>query len=325
MSGLSPAWLVRTALEIPGLALLLMILQYRPAEILNLFQASRAGHPQARYIALAALRKYLIVSGLIVFVMNILILICSLTRIEQIQPGMVTAIIGLCIALLFAYPICGILTRRLEKIYRLPAFSFRVGFGNDRVTLYLLAAVGTIFVLMATITVMTVLRIPLRYLTLPGFRYRAYFQAVKEGEFGVSTLVAPDKLYFKATGGRTRTYDVTDGWITKRYLDGWGEPDDVVVHAHRKPNSSEWESFWRIMYALRIWEWEKSYSPPVGVLIHDGMHWQFSCRLGADQMASSGGNAYPEPGQPGRTTDDGFAIDRLEDALHRLANPPLQK
>lgn len=328
MTGLSPAWLAKTALEIPGLALLLMILQYRPAEIRNLFRLSRAGFPQPRYIALAALRKYFIVSGLIVFVMNILVLLHSLTCLEQLQPGLVTAIIGICIALLFAYPICGIWTRRLKKIYRLPAFSFRVGFGNDRVTLYLAAAIGTILVLMITITTMTVIKIPLRYLTLPGFRYRAYFQAVKEGESGASTLVGPDTLYYKANyapGGSTRTYDVTDGWITERVLGGCRERNKVVSYAYRKPNPSEWASFWRSMNALRLWEWKDSYTHPTDVLVLDGMHWEFLCRLGTKQMKSEGGNACPEPGEPGRTTDDGFAIDRLEEALDRLANPPLHE
>jgi hypothetical protein len=136
---------------------------------------------------------------------------------------------------------------------------------------------------------------------------------------------APEMLHFQSYALPSpveMTYDVVDGVIFERRHGNKIDDRKPSTVAKRTPIESEWSTFWGVLEDLRIWDWKSSYEPTEPV--YDGHSWGFSCQKGSRHVESRGSNAYPQSGQPKRTTTQPVAFDRLEQALDRLVTPNRQ-
>ena len=89
------------------------------------------------------------------------------------------------------------------------------------------------------------------------------------------------------------------------------EPDKVL--SVNTPSTKDWEEFWQVVDALKVWGWKKDY---YNEDIHDGMQWGLRIKKqGKRGRKIFGSNAYPEP----KGTFNSFIK-----ALNKLSNSKIE-
>jgi|TARA_B100001964_G_C13978731_1_gene485232 hypothetical protein len=85
--------------------------------------------------------------------------------------------------------------------------------------------------------------------------------------------------------------------------------EQIKVLNVTSPSIKDWEEFWKVIDALKVWSWKKSYYDEN---VDDGTQWELKIkRQGRRRRRMFGSNAYPEP----RGTFDSFIK-----ALNKLSN-----
>ena len=111
----------------------------------------------------------------------------------------------------------------------------------------------------------------------------------------------PDVLDFTIYDGCLNIYSIR--WLLNLQVLELGEGPDIK---HVQVSAAQWRIFWVTLNHLKLWHWDKQYSPDFTIC--DGMSWNLKIQYRAKQIESSGDNAYPGTKDTDFNADCDFGI-----------------
>ena len=119
--------------------------------------------------------------------------------------------------------------------------------------------------------------------------------------YPVPKNLLPDVLDFTIYDGCHNIYSIR--WLPDLQVLELGEVPDAK---HVQVSAAQWRIFWVTLNYLKLWHWHKLYAHDFPIC--DGTMWNLKIKYRAEQIESSGDNAYPGTNDIDFTADCDFGI-----------------